>query len=472
MNETLYQNMRQVYLESIAPADPRPQILKENILEAKKRLDPVGKEDEDIDNDGDSDESDRYLSKRRSAIGKALGARKIKEEFIIEPVELYDWRSNVGEDIQNAVEGLNGEKQIGVKKVDNYGKGANGKRVVTINPNITELKEKIDDMGGEVISEMDINTLSQIAAEYFIENGINNIGVKSLIEELGDQEFSEWVMDIVDENVIMEARRGGERIEPITKTGKKVGTLKGSAKSAAITRLRKEKGARREAEQKRSEKPSNMTAALKAQREIARKTATRTAVAKQETKSRPPGQERLIRGAQQTFKKATSPETTRAVTKSVADALARTALSAWEGHKSAMKAKKSGKGLGRQLASGAGSTLGAFFKKGTEHFKEYIEYLMDEGYDLANITLQDLYEEMEYLEEKASSEQQQKIFGLALSVKRGEKPRSEVSEDVLEIVDSMSEKKIRDFAKTKHQGIPKQVAEGVTYDKIISIIKK
>jgi hypothetical protein len=60
------------------------------------------------------------------------------------------------------------------------------------------------------------------------------------------------------------------------------------------------------------------------------------------------------------------------------------------------------------------------------------------------------------LQEKAESEQQQKLFGLALSVKRGKTSRSEVSDEVLKIVDSMSEKEIRKFAKTKHEGIPKQ----------------
>jgi hypothetical protein len=60
------------------------------------------------------------------------------------------------------------------------------------------------------------------------------------------------------------------------------------------------------------------------------------------------------------------------------------------------------------------------------------------------------------LQEKAESEQQQKLFGLALSVKRGQTSRSEVSAEVLKIVDSMSEKEIRKFAKTKHKGIPKQ----------------
>jgi hypothetical protein len=60
------------------------------------------------------------------------------------------------------------------------------------------------------------------------------------------------------------------------------------------------------------------------------------------------------------------------------------------------------------------------------------------------------------LQEKAESEQQQKLFGLALSVKRRETPRSEVSDEVLKIVDTMSEKEIRKFAKTKHEGIPQK----------------
>jgi hypothetical protein len=61
----------------------------------------------------------------------------------------------------------------------------------------------------------------------------------------------------------------------------------------------------------------------------------------------------------------------------------------------------------------------------------------------------------------AQSQQQQKLFGLALSVKRGETPRSEASEEVLNIVDSMSEKQIKDFAETSHSGLPSKVEQQV-----------
>jgi hypothetical protein len=39
----------------------------------KEALDPVGKEDGDINNDGKKDKTDKYLMKRRGAIGKAMG---------------------------------------------------------------------------------------------------------------------------------------------------------------------------------------------------------------------------------------------------------------------------------------------------------------------------------------------------------------------------------------------------------------
>jgi|TARA_B100000035_G_scaffold29443_1_gene22608 hypothetical protein len=42
---------------------------------SKKRLDPVGKEDKDIDNDGDHDKSDKYLLNRRKTISKAMGKK-------------------------------------------------------------------------------------------------------------------------------------------------------------------------------------------------------------------------------------------------------------------------------------------------------------------------------------------------------------------------------------------------------------
>ena len=43
----------------------------------EKKMDPVGQEDGDIDNDGDVDKSDKYLHNRRKAIKKAM---KMKQQ--------------------------------------------------------------------------------------------------------------------------------------------------------------------------------------------------------------------------------------------------------------------------------------------------------------------------------------------------------------------------------------------------------
>ena len=42
-----------------------------------EKLDPVGKEDADIDNDGDEDSTDKYLQKRRNAIGKSMKSESL-----------------------------------------------------------------------------------------------------------------------------------------------------------------------------------------------------------------------------------------------------------------------------------------------------------------------------------------------------------------------------------------------------------
>ncbi len=52
-----------------------------------EKMDPVGQEDGDIDNDGDEDSSDKYLAKRRKAIGKAMGKKGKCEKCGKDPCE-------------------------------------------------------------------------------------------------------------------------------------------------------------------------------------------------------------------------------------------------------------------------------------------------------------------------------------------------------------------------------------------------
>lgn len=60
-----------------------PVAAEEQVEEAKKpKLDPVGKEDGDVDNDGDKDKSDSYLLNRRKAISKAMKEEEQVDEAL------------------------------------------------------------------------------------------------------------------------------------------------------------------------------------------------------------------------------------------------------------------------------------------------------------------------------------------------------------------------------------------------------
>ena len=63
-------------------------------LKEKKKLDPVGKEDADVDNDGKVDDTDSYLMKRRKAIAKAM--KKEETEVAEDKDPCWDSHKQVG----------------------------------------------------------------------------------------------------------------------------------------------------------------------------------------------------------------------------------------------------------------------------------------------------------------------------------------------------------------------------------------
>jgi len=89
-----------------------------------EKLDAVGKEDKDIDNDGDHDKTDKYLLNRRKAVGAAIARKKKLKEEAATAVASTD------ED----------EKEITEKKVKNK---------VVINPEVKEEKDPFGRPGGK-----------------------------------------------------------------------------------------------------------------------------------------------------------------------------------------------------------------------------------------------------------------------------------------------------------------------------------
>lgn len=63
--------------------------------EAAVKLDPVGQEDKDVDNDGDADKTDSYLKKRRGAISAAIA--KSKNEAALSEEDLAKLKAILGE---------------------------------------------------------------------------------------------------------------------------------------------------------------------------------------------------------------------------------------------------------------------------------------------------------------------------------------------------------------------------------------
>lgn len=61
----------------------------------------------------------------------------------------------------------------------------------------------------------------------------------------------------------------------------------------------------------------------------------------------------------------------------------------------------------------------------------------------------------------SQSKTQQRLMGQAYAYKKGELESSEVSTEIKELADSMTLKQLKDFASTKHDGLPERVPENI-----------
>lgn len=426
-----------------------------------------GKKSKDYDGDGEvEDESDEYAGVKDKAIkGKS---KKKNEDEDLKTESFSDWRSE-----SNLFEVAS---RIAEKEAAKIKDGKRNNKI-KINPTIAEDFTILDEQ--ELNEEFLMETVDY-AAEHLYEMGLNEKGLEMVIESLGEDQFVEYIFNITEDLLLTEARRSG-LIEPVTKTGKNIGSLKGAAKASSIKSKEKEKAARKEAEAKASAaKPSGMTAALKRQSEIAKKVTTdrgnravQTAVSQQpktktkssETKdSIAKGILGVISGAQKQYEKGMARH------RAAMNVASQTAKVSSDVAKTAAKAAKvvgGGIASGIRVATGLetpsgketklGRNVAAASYKGARKATRAVRDVAAKEVARRRVKAQ-TNESIQYILEKAVSEQQQKIFGLALAVKRGEVSRSKVSDRVLEIADGMSEAEIRKFAATAHAGIPKRKA--------------
>ena len=203
-----------------------------------------------------------------------------------------------------------------------------------------------------------INEEVEIASHYFCEMGLNEIGVEILIEELGVEEFAEFVYDISEDYYLTEARAGGVKIEPVTTKGKQFKGGKPTGKS--LERLRNKKKERQEGEA--SERPSGMKAALQRQ-------------------------DAMVSASKQQPKK-----------KGLLDRVAGAVLKGIERHKAATD------GMGaatRETAGKIGKAAGEFRRGLMSSYDNWVGQLISDGYDLSNWTDEGLFEYYEQLCEES-----------------------------------------------------------------------
>ena len=166
---------------------------KDMVAAARKKfdeaLDPVGQEDADIDNDGDTDKTDKYLHNRRKAIGKAIKKKNVKEGF-------SDWRQDLSEVIGDVKKN---DKSEDVKVTEKAIKNK-----ITINPT---LDEAVEELGGTLLEMVEIENIDCILDD-LSESEVFLLSDK-LIEEVVEEFFLECIQEGYDveeiENVLIES---------------------------------------------------------------------------------------------------------------------------------------------------------------------------------------------------------------------------------------------------------------------------
>ena len=345
----------------------------------KEALDPVGQEDPDIDNDGDTDKSDKYLHNRRKVVGKAISKKKVKEGF-------SNWRNDLAE----VMDDIEAAKKVEEKK--------NIKNKITINPTI---KDSVENLGGTLLEIVELDEL-----DYIVEN---------VYTELLDDGYDEDEIEEALEYALTEAKVTFGHDTPTTEkkkqgllgTAKKyLSNLKKSAKQAVATGARK---------------------VAKGALSVARKMeGGDTTPSPAQTKPRSAS---TYRGAGAGTKERVSSGSYTPPTQKKAKP-AQPVSDPWEGSVSTpkAKAKPAPKPAPKRKRSKLDDLIGS------------------------------IQNEQMQIDEKALSKAQQRFMGMVYATKSGEMkaPSSEVASAAA----GMTTKQAKDFAKTKHKGLPeKKVSE-------------
>lgn len=156
-------------------------------VKSGKGLDPVGKEDSDVNNDGKVDKTDKYLMNRRDKIGKSIKSQKKGKSYGLKEGH-YSWRDELCEvmdELQSTESKSQKKKEIKEKKVNNK---------VNINP---EIKEETTLMN--LIEESNFDFIVETVYSELLDEGYGEDDIESAIEYALTEEKVSYSKDI-DEN--------------------------------------------------------------------------------------------------------------------------------------------------------------------------------------------------------------------------------------------------------------------------------
>ena len=144
----------------------------------KPALDPVGKEDDDINNDGKTDSSDSYLKNRRKVVSKYLK----KEE--VEQIEEKEWKMK-GQAEYDARYGAGGKKKPNPEPKYHPEK----KKVKTDWKELLTRKKKVSEQVEEIEEEVFSHVKSFKIGDYMISVHEDTKGNYAVINPLTDEEY-------------------------------------------------------------------------------------------------------------------------------------------------------------------------------------------------------------------------------------------------------------------------------------------
>ena len=445
-------------------------------------LDPVGQEDADVDNDGDVDSSDKYLKKRRKAIGKAIDKKKkvaeavhatAKQMHSPHEVPSGDLKKLVKKAVKRIDTDVDGDTDKNDKAKGELGEfipGVNNKRLYSSTKTTTakesfsnwrhDLTEVITDIESKPIKEKKVN--NKVTINPKLGEALEEIGA-TLIEMVEIDEF-----DYVIEDVYVELQEEGydeddieEAIEyALTEAKVTFGhdTEKPHEKDTSAGRMVKAVGRLARQKLKSAGKKAKMKAAQaqvaaynkkkeveQSAGDVARRTKRTAEIAKKrasEAKGKAKsGLKSFVKRQAQKVVDRMSEETVNEAVKGQDT----------EMRKAAAADRKSGD---KRLSPSAGK---ANADKMERDIKFYDKVTKKTKPSVVGMT----HEETQ-LDEKALSKAQQRFFGMVRATQKGEMENP--SPEVAKAAAGMTKKQAKDFAKTKHKGLPqkKEVKEGAT----------